>query len=92
MMVLVCYDVADRRRLRAVASLLEASGYRVQRSVFECDLNDRQLDALVFGLRGIVDRRHDRVHLFRMCLACRPSERGKRQSGTVLDDDSMIVI
>jgi hypothetical protein len=44
MLVLVCYDVntetkAGRRRLRRVARVCESTGQRVQKSVFECQLD-----------------------------------------------------
>ncbi|MEO7327894.1 MAG: CRISPR-associated endonuclease Cas2 [Minicystis sp.] len=45
MWVLVTYDVrtddaAGRRRLRRVAKACEAYGHRVQKSVFECQVDD----------------------------------------------------
>jgi CRISPR-associated protein Cas2 len=36
---LLCYDVRDERRLRRVAKLAEEFGYRLQYSVFICDLS-----------------------------------------------------
>ncbi len=42
MLYLISYDIPiDKRRL-AIARMLEGSGQRVQRSVFECDLSDAQ--------------------------------------------------
>ncbi len=37
---LVVYDIADPKRLRRVAKVMEGYGVRVQKSVFECDLGD----------------------------------------------------
>jgi CRISPR-associated protein Cas2 len=39
---MVCFDVSDEHRLRRVANELENFGQRVQRSVFECWLDDKQ--------------------------------------------------
>ncbi|MFN2470420.1 MAG: CRISPR-associated endonuclease Cas2 [Gaiellaceae bacterium] len=36
---LLCYDVRDERRLRRVGKLAEEFGYRLQYSVFVCDLS-----------------------------------------------------
>jgi len=36
---LLCYDVRDTRRLRRVGKLAEEFGYRLQYSVFVCDLS-----------------------------------------------------
>ena len=51
MLVLVCYDVntettAGRRRLRRVAKVCESTGQRVQKSVFECQIDIAQFEAL----------------------------------------------
>lgn len=43
MLTLVTYDVGDRRALRRTAKLLNTFGTRVQKSVFECHLSERQL-------------------------------------------------
>jgi CRISPR-associated protein Cas2 len=51
---LLCYDVRDEARLRRVAKLAEAFGYRLQYSVFICDLSaserarfERRLDDIL---------------------------------------------
>ena len=36
---LLCYDVRDERRLRRAGKLAEEFGYRLQYSVFVCDLS-----------------------------------------------------
>ena len=41
---LVSYDIANPKRLRRVAKLLESFGTRLQYSVFECPLDDMRLD------------------------------------------------
>lgn len=51
MLVLVCYDVSTetpqgKRRLRRVAKVCEAVGQRVQRSVFECQVNQMEYEEL----------------------------------------------
>ncbi len=47
MLILVCYDVstveaAGRRRLRRVAQACEDYGVRVQKSVFECQVGQKE--------------------------------------------------
>jgi len=51
MLVIVCYDVntetrEGRRRLRRVANLCESIGQRVQKSVFECQVDRAQFEEL----------------------------------------------
>jgi len=36
----ICFDVADKKRLRQVAIQMENFGQRVQYSVFECHLDE----------------------------------------------------
>lgn len=67
MLVLVCYDVRDERRLRKVARTLEAFGARVLESVFECHLSRRQMECLRSRLLAVADPYRDRVALFAIC-------------------------
>lgn len=51
---LVTYDIRDDRRLRAVATCMEAFGERIQYSVFICDLSTRELAHMKRQLEGIM--------------------------------------
>ena len=69
--VLIAYDVATdtpagRRRLRKVAQLCVAHGQRVQKSVFECDLTDVQLEGLLFRLLAVIDDGEDSLRVYRL--------------------------
>lgn len=71
MLVLVCYDVntetrEGRRRLRRVAKACESSGQRVQKSVFECQLNLMQLEEFERRLLIEIDDTQDSLRLYRM--------------------------
>ncbi len=71
MLVVVTYDVstetaAGRRRLRRVAKVCEGVGQRVQKSVFECQVNDMQLDALERRLLAEIDETEDNLRLYRI--------------------------
>ncbi len=56
MRYVVSYDIGDDKRRRLVAKIMEGYGYRVQYSVFECDLEKRQLLALKKALRPLVKK------------------------------------
>lgn len=47
MLWLVCYDVADNKRRQKLVKLLEQRGQRVQYSVFECPLTEKELRHLL---------------------------------------------
>jgi CRISPR-associated protein Cas2 len=70
-LIIVCYDVATdtaagRRRLRRVAKACEAVGQRVQKSVFECQVDATRLEALERKLLGIVDLDRDCLRFYRL--------------------------
>jgi len=71
MMLIVCYDVstetaAGRRRLRQVAKACERIGQRVQKSVFECRLDQMQWEELERRLLGIIDPAQDCLRFYRL--------------------------
>ncbi len=68
MLWMICYDIADdRARLRASQALLRY-GERVQRSVYECYLSNRELLAVQRELQNIVDPTCDRIRFYPQCL------------------------
>lgn len=46
MFTVIVYDIQENRIRNQVAKTLERFGKRVQKSVFECELNNGQLDSL----------------------------------------------
>jgi len=54
MRILVSYDISNDKRRRKVAKMMEGVGYRVQFSVFECDLDSNKLAALMRRLKPLV--------------------------------------
>lgn len=71
MLVIVCYDVntedaAGRRRLRQVAKACESRGQRVQKSVFECQLDLAGQEELERSLLSIMDLERDCLRLYRL--------------------------
>ncbi|RLJ16851.1 CRISPR-associated endonuclease Cas2 [bacterium endosymbiont of Escarpia laminata] len=64
---MICFDVADPRRLRRIANELENYGQRVQRSVFECWLDDPDLFELKRRAAGHLDMTEDQIRYYRLC-------------------------
>jgi CRISPR-associated protein Cas2 len=84
MLVIVCYDVstetaAGRRRLRRVAKACEGRGQRVQKSVFECQLDLAGLEELERRLLSIIDLERDCLRLYRLSdtKGCEVREHGR---------------
>lgn len=63
---LVVYDVRDDRRRARLARVLVSYGERVQYSVFECHLTERQLAACVKSVSREIDPAEDSVRLYRI--------------------------
>lgn len=70
MLVLISYDIADEKRLRKVAILMEDYGTRVQRSVFECLIEERQVLQLIDKLVKVIEPSEDSTRIYRFCGAC----------------------
>lgn len=71
MLVVVTYDVstetaAGRRRLRRVAKVCQSMGQRVQKSVFECQVNEMQLEQLERALLAEIDEAQDNLRFYRI--------------------------
>jgi CRISPR-associated protein Cas2 len=58
---LIAYDIANDRRLRRVAKVMEAYGDRLQYSVFLCDLSGAELLAWRTDLVRLLDLDQDSV-------------------------------
>lgn len=69
-MIVVAYDVSDDRRRSHVVKLLERVGIRVNFSVFECMLTDRQYDTLRKDILGCISAKEDTVVYYPICLDC----------------------
>lgn len=71
MLIIVTYDVSTetregRRRLRRVAKICEGIGQRVQKSVFECNVNQMQYEDLERRLLAEINDKEDNLRLYRL--------------------------
>lgn len=71
MLIIVTYDVstetaAGRKRLRRVAKVCERIGQRVQKSVFECKVNQMQYEELEGRLLDEIDEAEDNLRIYRL--------------------------
>ncbi|EQD28594.1 CRISPR-associated Cas2 family protein [mine drainage metagenome] len=96
MLIIVTYDVstesaAGRKRLRRVAKACERTGQRVQKSVFECQVNEMQYEALERELLAEIDQDEDNLRFYRIT---EPTELRVKQYGTfrAIDFDGPLVV
>ena len=61
---LICYDIADRKRLARLHRSLKRQAMALQYSVFLFTGSPRQLEALLAQLRQLIDPRHDDLRAY----------------------------
>jgi CRISPR-associated protein Cas2 len=71
---LAAYDIADPKRLKKIARLMESYGIRVQKSVFEFNLGDSRMKALKIDIAKVIDETEDSVRIYPMFANSRNSQ------------------
>ncbi len=97
MWIVVCYDVNTetrdgRRRLRRVAQVCKNFGQRVQKSVFECQVDEMKFEQLRRRLLKEVRLELDNLRLYRLT---EPRENRVEEYGatrTVFFDEETLVV
>lgn len=84
MLIIVAYDVSTetkegRRRLRRIAKVCESTGQRVQKSLFECQVDLMQYEELERRLLAEINVAEDCLRLYRIT---EPTEFRVKQHGT----------
>ena len=70
MIRLVAYDITTPKRLRRVAKVCEDYGARIEKSVFECDLNEPTFARFWQQLLREIDPDEDSLIAYRVCKTC----------------------
>ena len=96
MLIIATYDVSTetpegRRRLRRVAKVCERVGQRVQKSVFECQVDQMQYEELERALLAEIDLEEDNLRFYRLT---EPHELRVKQYGVFrsIDFDGPLVV
>ena len=96
MWVIVTYDVSTettegQRRLRRVAQVCKDYGQRVQKSVFECALNEIQYERMKQRLLEKINEKEDSLRLYHMS---EPRDRYVEEFGCwqVIDFDEPLIV
>ena len=96
MQILVTYDVvtetpAGRKRLRKVAQECKNYGQRVQKSVFECCVNEMQYEIMLRSLLKCIDEEEDSLRIYRLR---EPKEEFVQEYGVnqTIDFDAPLVV
>ena len=91
MRYLVSYDIIKDYQRTKLAKQLNNYGHRVQYSVFECDLTEKQLTELKTKIMQFVDEKKDSLRIYTLCQSC---VRKIEKIGSVgrLESDEAVVI
>jgi len=88
MYIVVSYDIVDNNKRNRMANLLLDYGRRVQKSVFECDLDKKNLAQMIEeATRQIADE--DSLIIYRLCESC--LSKVESYGRHIVKEDSMIV-
>ena len=96
MWVIVAYDVstetkAGRKRLRRIAQVCKDYGQRVQKSVFECQVNEMNFEELRRRLLKEIDEREDNLRLYRLTEPRDNHVEEYGQTRTIFFDEPLVV-
>lgn len=90
MKTVVSFDIADDHRRYRVGRTLEEYGQRIQYSVFELEVDSRDLIRLKSRLEGIMDFGEDRLLILPLCLDCVQAKFLRGEHCTSIDEDMIV--
>ena len=70
MRLVIAYDVSDNARRTVLSRRLARVGVRVQESVFECLVEDDELDDLEAHLTSLIEPASDVLNVYSQCDRC----------------------
>ncbi|MCX7771345.1 MAG: CRISPR-associated endonuclease Cas2 [Proteobacteria bacterium] len=70
MFVVISYDISDDNKRKKIAEILKDYGKRVQYSVFECNLDKKQIKNMIDEVLDYIDTETDSVRLYYICENC----------------------
>ncbi|SEM46056.1 CRISPR-associated protein, Cas2 family [Syntrophus gentianae] len=70
MNMIVAYDIANPKRIAQVARILKDYGVRVQKSIFEVDVNGGVFTAMKKRIETVIVPAEDGVKYFPLCRKC----------------------
>jgi len=87
----ISYDIVDNRKRTKVAEALKDFGTRVQKSVFECRLEQKSLKKLSGILQNHIDQETDSILIYLMCENCVKQKTSIGLEVTVNDEDFLVL-
>ena len=94
MLTIVSYDIIDNKQRTKLAKKLLDFGMRVQYSVFECNLTNKQIEEMKRQALKFVDPEKDSFRIYRLCDQCikRIESFGIKKGYEEEDENEVIVV
>ena len=73
MHLVVCYDIVQNRRRARLLKFMKGYLTRVQKSVFEGDLHEKDFEPMKSRLAKLIDPEIDTVRIYHLCGRCQPA-------------------
>ncbi|MDY6830936.1 MAG: CRISPR-associated endonuclease Cas2 [Thermodesulfobacteriota bacterium] len=70
MIIILTYDITHPRRLRRMHRFMKDFGLNTQKSVFECDIDEKDLKTIRRFCRTELDIASDSVRIYGICAGC----------------------
>jgi CRISPR-associated protein Cas2 len=92
MFIIVSYDIVSNRKRYRVAKILKNYGVRVQKSVFECQIDDRQYLKMREEIEKNIDHELDSVRYYFLCSRCVGNVEVSGWGTVSYDDENVIIV
>ncbi len=66
----IAYDITNNKRRNQISKVLEKIGFRINHSVFECMLTEKQLTELTEYISNTINKKEDTVIFYPLCVNC----------------------
>jgi CRISPR-associated protein Cas2 len=91
MFVAVSYDIVNNRTRSRLAKIISNFGSRVQKSVFECRIEDQQYLKMKEHIEKEIDHEEDSVRYYFLCAKCSGNIQVSGWGAISEDEDVLIV-
>lgn len=92
MNMIVAYDIANPRRLNRIARVMKDYGVRVQKSIFEIEVNASTFAEMRFRAEDVMNRYEDGVKFFPLCDRCADTLIALGVCARGLDERSYVIV
>lgn len=92
MKYVIAYDLESDHARGRVAEVLLTLGERVQKSVFECNLEPEEVDGVIERLRREIGSTHGNLRIYRLCANCLGESLGIGSIKATVDEKNCVIL